>query len=82
MSTKSSVNLTEKLTHATKDNPLPSYTFDKLFPKFPSYLRRSAISDAIGIVSSHRSNLKNYELERYTAISNGKKFKKNLQNYN
>ena len=76
LSTKSCVNLTEKLTHSTKCNPQPSYIFDRLFPKFPSYLRRSAISDAIGIVSSYHSNLENYKTERYNTISNGKKFKK------
>jgi IS605 OrfB family transposase len=70
------INLTEKLVHKTKDNPYPSYVFDTVLPKFPSYLRRSAISDAMGIVSSYRSNLSNYNLERYTAISSGKKFQK------
>lgn len=67
----------EKLIHKTKKNPNPVYAaFDKLFYKLPSYLRRSAIQDAIGIVSSYKSNLANYESERYEAISNGKKFKK------
>lgn len=51
LSTKSQVNLTEKLTHVTKDNPKPLYDFGKLFYKYPSYLRRSTISDALGIVS-------------------------------
>ena len=69
-------NFAEKLVHKTNDNPTPSYDFDKLFYKFPSYLRRSAIQDALGIVSSYRSNLDNYNKERYESISNGKKFKK------
>ena len=73
---KKQVNFIEKLTHKTKDNPSPKYEFDLLFYKFPSYLRRSAISDALGIVSSYQSNLINYNKERYEAISNGKKFKK------
>lgn len=76
LSTKSQVNLTEKLTHVTKDNPKPLYDFGKLFYKYPSYLRRSTISDALGIVSSYKSNLKNWEKERYKAESSGKKFKK------
>lgn len=76
LTTKARVNLTEKLTHSTKDNPCPPYNFDDLFYKFPSYLRRSAISDAVGTVSSYYSNLENYNLERYNSISNGKKFKK------
>ena len=49
----------EQLFHATKDNPYPKY--DKLFGlgtklyKFPSYLRRAAINDAIGHVSSFQT---------------------------
>lgn len=75
LSAKSKVNKVENLIHFTKKN-IPSFDFDKRFPKFPSYLRRSAIQDAIGIVSSYKSNLENYKKERYTSISNGKKFKK------
>lgn len=78
LQSKSQVNLAEKLTHSTKDNPNPQYDFGKLFYKYPSYLRRSTISDALGIVSSFKSNLKNWEEERYHAISNGKKFKKQI----
>ncbi len=51
----------ETLVHATKDNPSPIYDFDKKFYKLPSYLRRGAISEAIGKVSSYRSNLTNWE---------------------
>ncbi len=75
-------NFAEKLVHSTKDNPNPPYYFDKLFYKFPSYLRRSAIQDALGIVSSYKSNLKNYEEDRYYAISNGRKFKKKAPKLN
>ena len=50
----------ETLVHATKDNPAPLYDFDKKFYKMPSYLRRSAISEAIGKVSSYKSNLANW----------------------
>lgn len=50
----------ETLVHATKDNPSPLYDFDKKFYKMPSYLRRSAISEAIGKVSSYKSNLANW----------------------
>ena len=35
--------------------------FDKKFYKFPCYLRRGAINEAIGKVSSYKSNLKNWE---------------------
>lgn len=69
-------NLLEMLIHKTKRNPSPKYDFGKDFNKFPSYLRRDAASQALGIVSSYRSNLLNYEKERYEAISAGKKFKK------
>lgn len=58
----------ETLVHATKDNPVPMYDFDKKFYKMPSYFRRGAISEAIGKVSSYRSNLANWELN-----PNGKK---------
>ncbi len=54
------VNTLEKLIHRTTDNPNPKYYwyFQKAssnhpsFRKFPSYLRRAAIQDALGIVSS------------------------------
>lgn len=59
----------EALTHRTKDNPLPRYDFDSPFPKFPSYLRRSAIMEAIGMVQSYKSNLANWEA---SAKKNGK----------
>ena len=48
--------------HNTKDNQA-LYNFDEQFPKFPSYLRRSAVAQALGIVSSYRSNLANWEKE-------------------
>lgn len=52
----------EQLCHTTADNPNPKYTgFDRRFYKFPSYLRRSAISEAVGKVSSYKSNLSNWE---------------------
>ena len=51
----------ETLVHQTKDNPNPKYDFDLLFYKMPSYLRRGAISEAVGKVSSYRSNLANWE---------------------
>ena len=59
----------EALTHQTKNNPLPRYDFDSSFPKFPSYLRRSAIMEALGMVQSYKSNLANWEV---SARKNGK----------
>ena len=51
----------ELQTHRTKNTTWLKYDFDNLFYKFPSYLRRAAISAAIGKVSSYKSNLANYE---------------------
>lgn len=51
----------ETLVHATKDNPVSMYDFDSKFYKIPSYLRRSAISEAIGKVSSYKSNYANWK---------------------
>ena len=77
LNSKEKNNYAEKLIHKTKKNENPAYPdFDKLFYKLPSYLRRSAIQDAIGIVSSYKSNLVNYKAEKYDTISNGKKFSK------
>ena len=55
-------NYIERLVHNTKANQA-LYNFDKQFPKLPTYLRRSAIAKALGIVSSYRSNLANWETE-------------------
>lgn len=50
-------NCIEKMIHHTQINQA-QYDFDE---QFPSYLRRSAIATALGIVSSYRSNLANWE---------------------
>lgn len=57
----SKVNLVEAMTHRTSKRPQVPYDFDERFYKFPSYLRRSAIAEAIGKVSSYKSNLANWE---------------------
>ena len=49
----------EHLIHTTKGNKA-KYNFDAQFYKFPSYLRRAAIQDALGCVSSYESNLANW----------------------
>lgn len=54
----------EGLTIATKHHPEVPYPFDqedRRFYKMPCYLRRAAINEAIGKVSSYRSNLANWE---------------------
>ena len=53
-------NLAEHLVHETKKNKA-LYSFDRTFPKMPSYLRRSVIRHAIGSVSSYRSRMKLWE---------------------
>lgn len=54
------VPMVEAFIHKTKLNPYPKYSFDTRFYKMPSYLRRSAISEALGKVSSYQSNLTNW----------------------
>ena len=53
-------NEAEHLIHSTKNNTAV-YDFDTRFYKIPSYLRRDLVNTALGIVSSYRSNLKNWE---------------------
>lgn len=60
--TKQRMAYTEKLIHSTANNRA-CYNFDEKFPKFPTYLRRAALNQALGIVSSYRSNLENWENE-------------------
>ena len=51
----------ESLCHKTNKNLAPKYDFDGKFYKMPSYIRRASISEAIGKVSSYKSNLGNWE---------------------
>jgi len=60
--TNQKYNRIEKWIHNTKNNQA-LHNFDEQFPKFPTYLRRSAVATALGIVSSYRSNLANWEKE-------------------
>ncbi|MGF6990083.1 IS605 OrfB family transposase [Lachnospiraceae bacterium PM6-15] len=58
------LRLMEEFAHRTAKRPSPKYCFEeagKVFYKFPSYLRRAAINEALGKVSSYRSNLDNWE---------------------
>ena len=60
LTTKERVKQLENLVHKTAGNPVPKYSWyfkraisnHPSFRKFPSYLRRAAIQDALGIVSS------------------------------
>lgn len=51
------VRLAERLCISTKTHPDIRYDFSAEFYKFPSYMRRAAIAEAYGLVSSYRSNL-------------------------
>ena len=51
----------EKLVHGNKNREAKYPEFDKMFHKYPSYLRRATITAAIGAVSGYRSNLANWE---------------------
>jgi len=55
---KEKVNYIEALSHRTKENIEIKYDFDKDFYKFPSYLRRAVIMEAMGIVRSFSHNSK------------------------
>lgn len=61
----------EKLLHSTKDNEA-IYNFDEEFHKFPSYLRRAVINQAIGIVSSFHSNFANWEEKKLGLEKSGR----------
>ena len=61
-SNKFRMSYIENLIHNTQGNEA-IYSFDKNFPKFPTYLRRATLNKAIGIVSSYRSSLENWEKE-------------------
>ena len=55
------IKLMESLTLPTTDRPEVPYNFNARYYKMPCYLRRAAISEAIGKVSSYKSNLSNWE---------------------
>ena len=57
---KKRFNYAEHLVHGTKRNRAV-HDFDSRFPKMPSYLRRSAITHALGAVSSYRTRLGQWE---------------------
>lgn len=58
------LKVVEELTINTKNRPLVRYPFKDEFHKFPCYLRRSAIMDALGIVNLYRANKEAYEKDK------------------
>lgn len=72
---KDRYNFIEKLIHVTSKNLNPKYIeFDKKFYKMPTYLRRSIVSKAIGIVNSYLSLYNRYIDKKTKALHEGKKF--------
>jgi len=64
LDTKRQLSLMEKYSHATRKNPTPLYNVaaaDRRMYKMPCYLRRAAINNALGAVSSHMTRLKQWE---------------------
>ncbi len=68
LTSKERVNLIEKAIHKTAKNPEPKHRYFRSvvqkypsFRKFPSYLRRAAIADAIGIVSSFQTRYQEWQ---------------------
>jgi len=66
--------------HKTKNRMdiAPDYDFGKDFYKFPSYLRRSSIMEAIGIIESHNSRFENWKKLQEKAKNKAKKKDKEL----
>ena len=67
---KERVNWAEKAIQVTTKNPAPKYRYyQKVIPKypslrkFPSYLRRAAIAEALGIVSSFQTRYQEWQSE-------------------
>jgi putative transposase len=68
LTAKDKVNALERMLHKTVDNPYPKHSyFQKIihkypsFRKFPSYLKRAAIAEAMGIVSSFQSRYRSWQ---------------------
>jgi IS605 OrfB family transposase len=70
----------EQITHKTKNriDIAPDYDFGKDFYKFPSYLRRSLIMEAVGIIESHNSRFEHWKKLQEKAKNKAKKKDKKL----
>ena len=58
---KARMNYVQAISTVTASHPYPEYDFTTEFYKFPVYLRRAAIMEALGLVSSYKSNYANWE---------------------
>ena len=68
LSEKERINWVEKAIHQTAKNPSPRYSYYQKvinkypsFRKFPSYLRRAVIAEALGIVSSFQTRYREWQ---------------------
>lgn len=61
--TKYRLSYIESKTVVTKNRKIVPYDFSKVCYKMPVYLRRASINEALGKVSSYKSNLANWEKE-------------------
>lgn len=71
---KDRLTFIESTTHKTKNRKSVKYDFSVDFYKVPSYFRRAAINEAIGVVDSHFSRLKIYEDKKRRKLIKNKKF--------
>jgi IS605 OrfB family transposase len=79
---KQRVNYVEHLIHSTANNTAVYVDFDARFYKFPSYLRRMIVAEAIGNVSSYMTRYKQWEEKNMERIASGKKPKGKLPVFN
>ena len=79
--TKQRFNAAEHMVHHTKNN-LAHFPFDFCFPKMPSYLRRAAITHALGAVSSYHTRLDEWERSSGGQVRNSAAGKPVLQAQN
>jgi len=71
---KEKLNYIEAITHRTAKNSSIKYDFSIDFHKYPSYLRRATIMEALGVCDSHFSRLKLYNEKKENRLKNNKKF--------
>jgi len=73
LTNKEALTELERLTHKTKDNPLPPFPLKR---DIPAMFRRACINTAIGSARSFFSNLKKWKEKKSRVEAKGKKFTK------
>ena len=77
LASKERINAVERMVHATEKNNSPEHPdFDRRFYKFPGYLRRAVIAEAIGHVSSHMTALAKWRAREEKAETRSRRKKK------